>query len=158
FGAQRAGTITHGQPKAPAEPADSWAAKARVILDAAGARDGYCIAWGVGSGRLITELVRQSSLHVIAVERDPRTIREFREKMSAAGLYGERVVVHQGDPLTFALPPYLASLMVAEDLQAAGVEPGGAFVRKTFAALRPYGGALCLPLENGKREDFTRAV
>src|SRR5262249_12244210 len=70
FGAPRAETITHGQPKADAEPADSWAAKARAVLDAAGVRDGYCIAWGVGSGRLITELVRQSSLHVIAVERD----------------------------------------------------------------------------------------
>jgi outer membrane protein assembly factor BamB len=156
FGAMRAGTITHGQPKAPAEPADDWSAKARAVLDAAGVRDGYCVAWGVGSGRLITELVRQSHLHVIAIERDPRKVSEFREKMIAASLYGERVAVHQGEPLTFALPPYLASLMVAEDLQAAGVEPGAEFIRKAFAALRPYGGALCLPLENGKREDFAR--
>jgi outer membrane protein assembly factor BamB len=158
FGAQRVGPFTHGQPKAPAEPADSWAAKARAVLDATGVRDGYCVAWGVGSGRLITEMLRQSSLHVIAVERDSRKVSEFREKMIAAGLYGERVAVHQGEPLTFALPPYLASLMVAEDLQAAGIEPGVAFVRKAFAALRPYGGALCLALADGRRADFIRAA
>jgi outer membrane protein assembly factor BamB len=156
FGGQPAEPITHKQPEPPAEPNDGWAAKARIVLEATGGREGYCVAWGVGSGRLITQLARQSRLHILVVERDARKVREFRDRLVASGLYGERVAVHQGDPLTFPLPPYLASVMVSEDLQAAGIETNAGFVRKAFQALRPYGGVACLPLEMGRRAEFAR--
>jgi outer membrane protein assembly factor BamB len=158
FGAQPAEPVTHQLPEPPGAPADAWAARARALLEASGVRDGYAVAWGVGSGRLVVELTRQSRLHLIVVERDPRKVSELRDRLTAAGLYGHRVAVHEGDPLTFPLPPYLASLMVAEDLHSAGIEPTAAFVRKAFHALRPYGGVACLPLETGRRAEFARAV
>src|SRR5262249_24570954 len=123
-----------------------------------GVREGHCVVWGAGSGRLVTELARHSHLHLIVVERDARKVRELRERMAAAGLYGKRVAVHQGDPRTFALPPYLAALMVSEDLHAGGVEPDVAFVRQAFHSLRPYGGVACLPLEPARRAGFAEAV
>jgi outer membrane protein assembly factor BamB len=158
FGGRKVEPVTHRQPEAPAAPADRWAAKVRAVLEATGVRDGYCVAWGAGSGRLVAELARQSNLYLVVVERSARKVSELREKLVAAGLYGERVAVHQGEPQTFPLPPYLASLMVAEDLHAAGVEPDVAFVRKAFHALRPYGGVACLPLETTRRADFAEAV
>src|SRR5262245_51627536 len=137
---------------------DSWAETARAVLDETNARDGYCVAWGVGTGRLIRELVRQSRLHVIAIDPDAERVSAFRRDLRAAGLYGERVAVHVGDPLTFELPPYLASLMVSEDLGSAGVEPGPVFLRRAFQALRPYGGVACLPVPAEQREEMTHAI
>ncbi|MCI0458080.1 MAG: PQQ-binding-like beta-propeller repeat protein [Gemmataceae bacterium] len=140
------------------EPTGEWAAKAKSILDTTGVREGYCVAWGSGSGKLVLELARQSRLHIVVVERDARKVDELRSRLIAADLYGERVAVHAGDPLTFPLPPYLAALMVSEDLQAAGIEPNAAFVKKAFQVLRPYGGVACLPLDDTGRRDLARVV
>lgn len=134
---------------------DSWTVKARAILDATSVRDGYCVAWGIGSGRLITELARQSNLHLIAIDGDAAKVDAFRKEMIAAGLYGERVSVHAGDPLTFPLPPYLASLMVVEDGRVA-LESG--FLKKAYAGLRPYGGVACFDLPAGQHKELGKRV
>ncbi len=135
------GGIFAGDPSA-----DVWSARARKILRTTGVRDGYCIAWGVGSGQLIAELARQSHLHVIAVEVDAKKVQTVREQLVALGLYGERVaVVHAADPARFEFPPYLARLIVSESLADAGIKCDDAFVGRAFQALRPYGGVACLP-------------
>ncbi len=127
--------------------ADAWTDKARRILETTHVRDGYCVAWGVGSGRLILELARQSQLHIIAVEADAARVKSFRKELAGAGLYGERVAVLPGTPATVTLPPYLANLMVCESLPA----EGSGFVEKAFASLRPYGGVACLPVSVRRR-------
>jgi hypothetical protein len=126
-------------------PEDEWAAKAHDLLTETGVRGGYCVAWGVGTGRLITELVRQSDLHVIAVEPDAGRAESFRAEMCRAGLYGERVAALTARPGDVDLPPYLAELMVSEDLDEAGATLDRDFISKMFASLRPYGGVACLP-------------
>ncbi len=144
---------------------DEWPDKVRDLLAAADVRDGYCVCWGVGSGRLVTELLRQSRLQVVAVEPDADKANAFRSEMCDAGLYGERVAVTTADPDAVVLPPYLAELMVSEDLGSAGVTVGvGAglprpyFVSKVFASLRPYGGVACLPIANDDRAAFAAAA
>jgi outer membrane protein assembly factor BamB len=137
---------------------DAWTDQAQMILSASGVRDGYCIAWGVGTGRLITELARSSDLRILAVDPDVQKVQSLRQQLLTAGLYGERVAVHAGDPMTFAFPPYLASLMVSEDLEAAGIEAGPEFMRKAFASLRPYGGVAYLPVALGKHAEFARQI
>jgi len=128
----------------PARPADEWTGKARAVLKAAGVSEGYCVALGVGSGRLIEDLARRSKLHIIAVEPDPKKADRVRRSLDAAGLYGSRVAVLVGDPLACALPPYLASLVVSEDTTARGLAENAPLLKKAFAALRPYGGVACL--------------
>ena len=55
----------------PARPsATGWHETAAKILQTTNIRAGYCVAWGIGSGELITELARQSDLRIIAVESD----------------------------------------------------------------------------------------
>src|SRR5262249_25164278 len=126
--------------------------KARSILEATNVRDGYCIAWGVGSGGLVQELVRQSKLHVLVVEPDAAKVEAFRREMVATGLYGARVAVLPCEPGTVALPPYLASLMVSEE----GGYLRSDFLRNAFASLRPYGGVFCL--DGAKRERVAEIV
>ncbi len=48
---------------------DQWTKLAQNILDKTSAKEGYCISWGVGSGRLITALARRSKLHIVAVAK-----------------------------------------------------------------------------------------
>ncbi|HVS34026.1 MAG TPA: PQQ-binding-like beta-propeller repeat protein [Gemmataceae bacterium] len=147
FGGQGGEILTHPlQLFADALEPDSGPDKAREILDVTGTHDGYCIAWGVGSGRLIRELLRQSRLHIVVIEPDAVRARTFRDALCDAGLYGERAALVQTSPEFADLPPYLAELMVSEDLGAAGVAVDRSFLAKVFASLRPYGGTACLPV------------
>src|SRR5262249_27304748 len=64
-----------------AEPpaADEWTEKAQSILSTRDIQDGYCIAWGVGSGRLVEEILRHSRLRVVVVEPDADRVASFRK-------------------------------------------------------------------------------
>ncbi len=147
FGPRQAEVLTYPLASPPLErPDDRWRETAARILRRAGTEAGYALVLGLGTGRLAEELALQSPLHVIVVEPDAEKADAFRRRLDGAGLYGERIVVHAADPLQFSLPPYLASLIVSEDLNAAGFQAGPAFLATAFAALRPYGGTLCLEL------------
>jgi len=125
---------------------DDWTAMTTAVLAHCGRSTGYAVAWGAGSGRLVEELVTQSRLHVIAVDPDVQRVDRLRRRWDAAGLYGPRVAVLAGDPQACGLPPYLAELIVAEDV---GTLPGGwdcSCIASMFRALRPYGGMAVLQL------------
>ena len=123
---------------------DGWAARAEAFLKTAGVRGGYCISLGIGRSRLIQELLNRSDLRIIAIDPDPKKVDAFRRSMDALGLYGRRVAARVGDPFDFPFPPYLASLIVSEDLAAAGFDPNASRAPRIFAPLRPYGGAAFL--------------
>lgn len=134
---------------------DDWDDKAHDILERTGVRQGYCIAWGAGSGRLVEELLARSQLSVVVIEADEHQAQVLRERLEAAGLYGDRAAVLRADLDSVQLPPYLASLMVSEDLDAIGLEAGPETLRRLFRSLRPYGGIACLPVPAAKRPDLS---
>lgn len=140
----------------PAETAS--AARARQILQGAGVREGYAAVWGLGSGDLAVELARRSALHVIAVDSDPARVASFRERVAAAGLYGERIEAHVGDPREFPWPPYFADLAVADEALADGMSADGRFAEALVRILRPHGGTASLPAELAVSESFARFV
>ena len=144
--------------EAAARAYDEWERAARRLIWETRADEGYCLVLGAGSGRLAEAIARQSDLHVIVVDPDPDKVAALRESLDAAGLYGERIVAHVGDPLSFRFPPYLASLIVSEDLSAAGFNTGPTFARKVFHALRPYGGAACLQLTSDQTAALKHSV
>jgi outer membrane protein assembly factor BamB len=147
FGAEQANPITHPLETRPLDrPDDGWAEEARQILDRTGAGAGYAVVVGLGTGRLAEELVEQTDLHIVVFEPDAEKAAAFRRRLDDAGLYGERIVVHVEGPEDLSLPPYFASLIVAEDPQPIGIEAGGPLLKALFDALRPYGGAICLSL------------
>jgi outer membrane protein assembly factor BamB len=151
-----------------APPADVWTRTAADILQTAKVRNGLALVLGLDSGRLVEELLRQSDLFVIAVGRDSARVAELRERLHRAGVYGSRASVHVGDPLSYPLPPYLASLISSEDWAAAswpGTErPANASPaqQKILAAvwprLRPYGGTACLAVPVSEREAFVKRL
>ncbi len=157
FGKEAVDPVIHPMEHLPLKN-DEWTKTAIGILDTTKVREGYCICWGVGSGRLVTALARRSKLHIVAVEPDAAKVKSAREKLIAAELYGDRVAIIHADPMQVQLPPYLASLMVSEDLEAAGIPIDSSFARKAFQSLRPFGGAACLPIPVEKEKAFTHAV
>ncbi|NOZ21561.1 MAG: PQQ-binding-like beta-propeller repeat protein [Planctomycetes bacterium] len=159
YGSKRTRARTHTQ-AAPARPrsSDKWTREAKRILDTTGVREGYCLVLGVGSGRLVEELVRASELRVIALDPDAGKIAALRRRLDAAGLYGTRASAFAGDVGAVRLPPYLAGLIVSEDLEAAGLKKGQAFVKRVFHSLRPYGGMVCFSLSQGERAAFENNV
>ena len=138
--------VTHRQPEPAAREADQWRQKAAQILEASQQRDGYALVLGLNSGRLVEELVRQSDLYVIAVDADADKVAQLRRRLDAAGLYGSRACVRQGNPVAYPLPPYLASLIVSELSGEVDPVAFGAIVKSVFPKLRPYGGTACLGL------------
>lgn len=153
FADRPAEAVTHPREFEPLErPDDRWRETAEQILRREGSESGYALVLGMGTGRLAEELVQQSALHVIVVEPDADKAGAFRRRLDRAGLYGERIVVQIAEPQRFSLPPYFARLIVSEDLEAAGLSADTAFLQTAFAALRPYGGTLCLELPADRHE------
>ena len=137
---------------------DKWVDRADEILGNPGAGVGFGLVLGLGSGRLAEELIRQSELHLVAVDPDAAKVDAFRRKMQSAGHYGSRVSAIVGDLATVGLPRYFANLIVSEDPDVFGFSNGKTFVRKVFEALRPYGGQLCLRLPQAEHRGLAADV
>jgi outer membrane protein assembly factor BamB len=101
---------------------------------------GYCYWLGIGNGRLLREVLRQSAMRVIVVEPDAGQVAALREAFDRAGLYGSRLCVLPGDIHSAGLPPYLASLVVVEDPARAGITDAEASAEQLYGLLRPYSG------------------
>ncbi|MGE4003160.1 MAG: PQQ-binding-like beta-propeller repeat protein, partial [Planctomycetaceae bacterium] len=133
---------------------DDWEARVNGILDETKVTQGHCLLLGIGSGRLLNELLAQSDLHVIALDPDADKAAHHRRRLDAAGIYGRRCEVFAGDVCSIQLPPYLAQLIISEDLEAAGLSRGEEFVSRMFHSLRPYGGVACLPAAKEQVKPF----
>jgi outer membrane protein assembly factor BamB len=131
-------------------PTDHWAHRAEQILSATAVNEGYCLVWGLESGRLLEELVRRSQFQVVGVDTDERRVAALRRKLDALKLYGRRAAVHVGSPSSFPFPPYLANLIVSENIERAGLNEAD-FLPRIFAPLRPYGGVACLEVPPERR-------
>ena len=160
FGAKRGKPKTYALAALPEarKPDTKPGALAAAVMKAAAGPQGYCVMLGLGSGELAEELIRASKLHLIVVDPDAKKIDAFRRRMTDAGWYGTRLSAHVGDPSTYPLPPYLAGLVLSEDLRAAGAGRSVPFIRQIFRVLRPYGGAACLRSDSRKLGSLTKTA
>ncbi len=119
-----------------------YAAAAAEIVRKTGVTSGVCADLGCGTGELALELARQTDLHICAIESDPTKVAAARQKLDAAGMYGVRVSVHQGDPARPPYPRYFANLIVSTRAlrEGSGWLPESEIQR----IQRPRGGAACL--------------
>ena len=142
----------------PFRPADdAWAAKAKEIVNASGVKSGYCVVLGLADGRLIEELLKQTELVVLGVDADQKKVDALRRRFDLAGFYGSRVELYVAEPFKFLLPPYIASLIVSEDVKAAGFSTD-VDAAKVFNILRPYGGAFCLSAPEMKFDEWAKGA
>jgi outer membrane protein assembly factor BamB len=123
----------------PAAPAEQGERIRRVLKQSPGAQ-GYCLWLGTGDGSLLREMLRQSSLYVMALEPDAARVASLRHELDRAGLYGARACVLQGNLDSITVPPYIASWIVVENPVVAGLDGSQGAAQKLCALLRPYTG------------------
>lgn len=111
---------------------------ATEILDVSGHRSGYCLVLGLNNGRLAYELMRQSNLHVIAVEPDASRVEQLRTKLEDAGLHATRLTVVQKPLDAIPFSNYFANLIVSERHLVTGEMPCSPDSVARF--LKPCGG------------------
>jgi outer membrane protein assembly factor BamB len=127
----------------------TWSMPAREILTTTLADQGYALAWGVGDGGLMLELVRQSSLRWIVIESDANRAAGFRQELRRRGWGSERVSVIVSEFDSLELPPYFASLIVAETWPTEEASRA-MLIAKSFRSLRPFGGVACWPMRSSE--------
>jgi len=115
-----------------------FARTAQDLVADSGARSGYALVIGGGTGGLALELARCSELMVYMVEPDARKVADARRSLSEAGLYGGRVMVMQGELDSLSYPDYFANLIVCEAGFSSGIVPTPA--AEVFRMLKPHGG------------------
>ncbi len=139
--------ISHPLPRRPEAPANETV---RQITDATGINDGYCLVLGLKDGTLAESL--SHNFTVIAIDNNRARIDTLRKKWHSQGIYGTRITLLHGDPLTYNLPPFLAKLVVTETSRRFNAEEGTAPLAHVYHALRPYGGTACLPVPVAARQ------
>ncbi|MGI5820199.1 MAG: PQQ-binding-like beta-propeller repeat protein [Armatimonadota bacterium] len=127
------------EPEAVRGPRDAESVRAAMeIIRQSGVRDGYAVDLGCGEGGLAEELARRTNLQIIGIEADPAKAAAARERLSAAGLYGSRVTIHQGDPARTPYPNYFADLVVSSRALERGAD--AVAEAEMMRVLRPWGG------------------
>jgi len=131
------------RPKISPYPEDGPASRlAEQIIRETGITEGYCLDLGCVDGALAYELAKRTSLFVVAVDANPANVRDARQKLDAAGIYGTHVTVLQRDSSDTHLPEYFANLIVSS---ASFFEEADVSASAEIARLqRPYGGVACL--------------
>jgi len=135
-----------------------WRKKARRIMLKNPDSGGYCLWLGIRDSRLLKEVLRQSDMNIIVVESESDKVASLRRELDEAGLYGSRASVISGDITTIQAPPYIANMIVVEDLTAAGGKKGKIFAEKLFQSLRPYGGVAWLQADKEQQLSLYRQL
>jgi outer membrane protein assembly factor BamB len=119
-----------------------YAKAAAEIISRTGVKQGFCLDLGAGNGDLAIELARQSQLHIYAIESDARKVTAARQRLAAAGRYGDRVTVHQSALNRVSYPDYFANLVVSSRSLDTALSAGAQDEMKRMQ--RPYGGKTCI--------------
>lgn len=115
---------------------------AKEIIRKSGISKGYGLILGIGSGKLAFELARQSNLNILGIEPNADKVKQARERLDAAGLYGQRVHFIPAPLDKLPLSQYFANLIVSElALKTGSLETP---VTEVFRVLRPFGGVAFL--------------
>ena len=135
-----------------AAPQKRWEGVATRILQGMKTRNGYCLALGLGSGQLVSALAEQSELHIVVIEANGDKVAAARKRLDEKGLYGQRIAIIEGEPVELPLAPYMADLVVSEELTGLLEKPANS-TRAVFKLLRPFTGMACLPAGNGSLKE-----
>jgi outer membrane protein assembly factor BamB len=126
---------------------------AEQILKTTGVQKGYCLVLNAGKGQLAYELAQHSDLNVVGIEKDDGKIKQARENLNQAGLYGSRIVIENWD--IKSLPDYFANLIVSDDFIISGKINSDP--KDIYRVLKPHGGMVCFGQLNEK-DSHSRAM
>ncbi len=121
------------------------------ILQQTALQHGYALVLGIETGNTALALACQSDFNVIVLEPDEEKINRFRRRANQYGLYGERLHALTGTVSSLQMPPYLASLVISENVEP---EKNVSLVDALPTVLRPYGGRAILNLTDDAHSEW----
>jgi outer membrane protein assembly factor BamB/SAM-dependent methyltransferase len=158
FGAEAGAAGMHTLVAKKAESAAKWKDMASRILEKTKPVPTYCVVLGLEDGGLAEAVLAASpGMRVIAIDPDAKKVDALRRRLDAASLYGTRASAHVGDPVSYGLPPYMASLIVSERSDRKWSDAKKS-IETIYRALRPYGGAACLALTQEQHQALVARV
>ncbi len=159
FGPDETDPVHYEYDPAPLRPKSAdWASTAQRLLEKLGESEGYALMLGMGSGDLLRELLYRSDLHIVVVEDDADQARALRDELAETGMYGRRAAVIKAKPAAFTAQPYLFSMVLSEDVSAAGIDADAQVLARLLEGLRPYGGVAYLGIAPGGENDYPGAA
>jgi len=144
FGDERLTPVNYTEEHKIWQPSEEITESAKTILEGTGVTDGYALLYGPGNGDLLAALALNSGLNFIAVEPDPGNVDKLRKRFDRLGLLENKVSFLQGSVSGFPAPPYMASLIVIQEMKQNNSQPYVKTFETLFKTLRPYGGKLWL--------------
>jgi outer membrane protein assembly factor BamB len=94
---------------------------AEKVLSQSQATRGFCLVFGLATGRLVEAIARESELQIYVVEPDQAKAAAARQLFLAAGLYGNRITVHSFSDEHLPYANYFANLIFSESQLIDGV-------------------------------------
>ncbi len=138
------------------------AEQAEAIVAETGVREGYALFVGVGDGRWMEQLARQTELRLVGIDTDTAKIQRLRRRWDDAGLYGTQIALLPYEPgkLSAQYPRYISSLIVVQDATVLVGDGDGssaidwqAQLAEVYDMLRPFGGQAILNLGEAAMKD-----
>lgn len=121
------------------------------IISASGINDGFAAVFGTSDLGMLKSLVTESSMNIIAFEKDSSRINGLREYFDRAGIPAEKLSFLHLIPGENLLPKYFASLIIIND-DSYLMDNDKAAMSAIYESLRPYGGRIMI---SGDREQRT---
>lgn len=140
-GEQHAAPVEIAPPREQTRVADRFKQAADEIIRRTGVKEGYCLDLDGGDGELAVALAQSTNLQIYLLHPDAVGVTSLRKKLSALGLYGVRITVHQGDAKHVRYGKYFADLVISSRSLDAG--PLDVSAERPPQALRPSGGQVC---------------
>ena len=113
----------------------------RQALEKADTLKGYCLIAGIEDGRLAYEVAKQSELFVLGLAGTAEKANAARKRLADAGLYGDRVVIHQVDFQALDYLDHFANVILSETAFQHGTIPN---LPAIIPMLQPYGGVIAV--------------
>ena len=99
---------------------------------------------GSGNKQLLKEMLVNSKLDVVVLEKDPGKAAAARKEFDKYGLYGTRLCIIDGDIDSTKLPAYFADLIISEQYITKNCSDPKERIGRIFNLLRPFGGSAWL--------------
>ncbi len=124
------------------------------ILEQTDTQEGYALYYGIDKDKLAS-FAKQSEFSIIAFEADPNKVDGLRKEFDANGLLSAKLSILPGEPETASVPPYMASLIVVNNVDRIRKMNDLNSLAHLFDAIRPYGGKMWMPDKKGLFEKLT---
>lgn len=128
-------------------------AKAKRIIGSTGTTEGFALVFGTDDIRLLKGLVAQTSLSIIAYEKDPERIAYLREYFDELGIQSGRLSFLHFDKTYSLLPKYFSSLTIINDNDFLnGYDKD--ILRLIYESTRPYDGKILIRTIGKERDSL----